>query len=316
MLQQTQVAVVIPYFERWMDRFPTVKALAEARQEEVMKLWEGLGYYSRARNLHEGARYVVERHNGILPNTSEELSKIKGLGDYTVGAILTFAFRQKVPAVDGNVIRVLARYYGIDDDIAKAKTVKAIRSMTSELLPDAEPWLVSEGLIELGATVCQKKPKCSACPLKASCKALATGKTLQLPYKSTKTKIESLHRAVAVVTCKEHILIRQAPAGEIMAGLYEFPYMEAAEGGLDGAAMESEFRNRTGIDSQWIEDFGPVSHSFTRYRVKLYPALMRSSRKQDVPGHVWLPLHEAAELPFSSGHRRVLAQLLETRADS
>ena len=157
MLQQTQVSVVIPYFDRWMNRFPTLRHLAKATLDEVIKEWEGLGYYSRARNLHEGARYVLEKHEGILPETREELQKIKGLGPYTIGAIRSFAFHHKAAAVDGNVIRVLARYFKIEDDIAKPKTIQMIRDRAEAILPEIEPWIVAEALIELGATLCTKK---------------------------------------------------------------------------------------------------------------------------------------------------------------
>ena len=152
MLQQTQVAVVIPYYLKWMQRFPTIQALAEAESDEVIKMWEGLGYYSRARNLHAGARYLIEFFGGILPNNESDLAKIKGLGPYTIGALLSFAFHQKKAAVDGNVMRVMARCYELDDDIAKSKTQKKIRHLVEEILPEDESWIVNEALIELGAT--------------------------------------------------------------------------------------------------------------------------------------------------------------------
>ena len=155
MLQQTQVAVVIPYFLHWMQRFPTIHHLAKASLDEVVKAWEGLGYYSRVRHLHEAAKYLVEHFNGQLPSEEEDLKKIKGLGPYTIGAILSFAFHQKKAAVDGNVIRVLTRYFGLEEDISKVATVNKLRQLAQELLPDEEPWIVNEALIELGATLCQ-----------------------------------------------------------------------------------------------------------------------------------------------------------------
>jgi len=142
MLQQTRAEVVVPYFERWMARFPTVEVLAEAPLDEVIKLWEGLGYYSRARNLHQGAQQIVRDYGGKLPNSADKLKKIKGIGPYTVGAILSFAFHQKVPAVDGNVLRVMSRYQRIEEDIAKQKTVKMIGQRVAEILPEKEPRIV------------------------------------------------------------------------------------------------------------------------------------------------------------------------------
>src|ERR1700722_10190653 len=147
MLQQTQASVVIPYFERWMARFPTVAVLAEASQGEVIKMWEGLGYYSRVRHLHQAAKDLMYRYAGDLPRTREGLEGIKGIGPYTRGAILSFAFHQKAAAVDGNVLRVLARYFAIEEEIEKAK--KSITELTESILPEEEPWIVMEGLIEL-----------------------------------------------------------------------------------------------------------------------------------------------------------------------
>jgi A/G-specific adenine glycosylase len=225
MLQQTQASVVIPYFERWMTRFPTVESLASAPIEEVIKLWEGLGYYARARNLHQGARYVVEKHQGIIPNTAEQLAPIKGLGDYTIGALLSFAFHQRAAAVDGNVIRVLSRYLAIEEDVAKQPTLRKIRAEAQKMLPVEEPWIIVEALIELGATICQKKPKCSECPIRKGCQGFVKGIAQNLPYKSTKSETIALYRLVPIIEHEGCILIRKVGEGEIMSDLHEFPYL-------------------------------------------------------------------------------------------
>lgn len=172
MLQQTQVAVVIPYFQRWMERFPTIQALAESSIEDAIKQWEGLGYYARAKNLHAGAKQVVANFDGELPSKVEALSRIKGLGPYTVGAIRAFAFHERSAAVDGNVLRFLTRYFAIEEDIAKIGTQKKITALAESLLPEKEPWVFAEALIEFGATVCKKAPLCFECPLNKSCAGL------------------------------------------------------------------------------------------------------------------------------------------------
>lgn len=309
MLQQTQVAVVIPYFLRWMEKFPSIEALAKASLEEVVKEWEGLGYYSRARNLHEGARFVLEKHCGILPSNEKQLKEIKGLGDYTVGAILGFAFHQKAAAVDGNVLRVLSRYYSITDDICKSKTVQAIRQKTLDLLPEIEPWFVSEALIELGATVCSRTPKCHTCPLNHSCKAFLEGKAHELPVKSIKIATIPLFRAVAVISCKGKFLVGKGASGKVMADLFEFPYFEMDNSDLDleshGNWLKSEYK----LETEWKRELPQVKHSFTRYRALLLPQLYTIEKISDVKGFEWHTLESLKKLPFSSGHRRILANL-------
>lgn len=309
MLQQTQVSVVIPYFQHWMERFPTIKTLAEASLEDVIKEWEGLGYYSRARNLHEGAQYVVEHHAGELPSTNKELQEIKGLGAYTIGAILSFAFHQKAAAVDGNVLRVLSRYYCLSDDICKAKTVKKFQELAQDFLPEKEPWLVSEALIELGATVCSRNPKCGECPLKFSCQAFAQGKAKELPVKSVKSVTHSLFRAVAVVICNDHILVGQGEKGKLMADLFEFPYCEISNAEMDSEKQRKMIKEKLNLALTWQKTLPQVKHSFTRYRALLIPQLYQTKNLKEVEGFEWHDLEALKKLPFSSGHRRILAQL-------
>lgn len=313
MLQQTQVAVVVPYFLRWMERFPTVHTLAKASLDEVIKMWEGLGYYSRARNLHQGARIVVERFGGILPDNAQDLKLIKGLGDYTVGAILSFAFHQKVPAVDGNVVRVLTRYLGVEEDIAKPRVIKQLRNRLEQLLPENEPWIVNEALIELGATICQKNPKCKECPLISSCASYSSNKTEKLPYKSTKTRIEPLYRVVMLPECEGHFLVRRVEKGEIMSGLHEFPYFETTSLGMPEKEVEEEFRKKFDLSGVVTAPLPKVSHSFTRFKVQLFPYRMTCKILKTVEGYRWIKIEEIDKLAFSSGHRRVLQCLIKQK---
>lgn len=311
MLQQTQVAVVIPYFMRWMEQFPSIHALACAPVEEVLKAWEGLGYYARARNLHEGARYVVEHYAGELPSTEIELKKIKGLGPYTVGAILNFAFRKKAAAVDGNVLRVLARYYCLEDDICKPKTVRKIQALTYDLLPDQEPWIVSEALIELGATLCSRTPKCLDCPLHESCTGFLSGKSGDLPVKSAKAATTALFRSVAIIVCKGHVLISKGAKGKIMADLFEFPYFEMIHPQQSLEEQKEAIAEKFGINLQWERSLPEIKHSFTRYRALLIPQLYKTKKLQEINGFEWHPIEGLRQLPFSSGHRRLLSSLLD-----
>jgi A/G-specific adenine glycosylase len=294
MLQQTQVAVVIPYFHRWMQKFPTLRALAEAPLEEVIKAWEGLGYYSRARNLHKAAQLVIRDFQGELPNTAEELDKLPGFGPYTIGAVLSFAFQQKAAAVDGNVVRVLSRFFASDKDCTQRKHYEAL---TLSLLTDSEPWVAMEGLIELGAKVCQRTPKCPECPLMEECQAYRQGKTADFPLKKKRPATIYLERQVAIIHWQDEILVRQEKEGKVMAGLYEFPY-----------ALLNE---KLGLNLllKKLKELPLVKHGFTRYDVTLYPCLYEASEKKILDGFEWKKWHELALLPFSSGHRRILKDL-------
>lgn len=309
MLQQTQVAVVIPYFLNWMNRFPTIHDLAQASLDDVIKVWEGLGYYSRARHLHAAANYLVEHFNGELPNQEEELKKIKGLGPYTIGAILSFAFHQKKGAVDGNVIRVLTRYFGIKDDISKPTTVKQLRLLIETLLPDHEPWIINEALIELGATVCQRKSRCHICPIKSSCVSFKDAEVENIPFNSKKIKIEQLYRSVAVIQCDSHLLVKRGQKGAIMSDLYEFPYFEETKERFSSTNLRSKVAKYFALNVVEQEVLKEVKQGFTRYQAHLYPILFSCQQLQEIEGYVWLSYQKLKQLAFSSGHRRIFQQI-------
>ncbi|NGX55739.1 MAG: Adenine DNA glycosylase [Chlamydiae bacterium] len=293
MLQQTQVKTVIPYFHRWMEVFPTVHALAEAPLEQVIKLWEGLGYYSRARNLHEAAKMVVAEHGGELPADPVKLSKIKGLGPYTIGAILNFAFHQRAPAVDGNVSRVLARFFG-------GKEVQI-----DQILPKREPWVISEALIELGALICHREPACQSCPLQQECEANRLGMQKELPRKKKRAKATLLYRTVGVIRCGESYLLKKGEKGKIMADLFEFPFVEAK---VEPEHAKEKLEKLLKLSLKYVGSLSCQHHTFTRYRAHLYPYLFEAEEKSE--NHLWKTIQELSPLPFSSGHRKILKQLL------
>jgi A/G-specific adenine glycosylase len=308
MLQQTQVAVVIPYYKRWMERWPTVAQLAEAPIEAVIKQWEGLGYYQRARSLHAGARYVMEHCGGKLPETAAELEAIPGLGPYTVGAILNFAFHQRAPLVDGNVIRVVSRYRGIEEEVDRAPVRKRLWKLTEQLLPEQAPWEISEALMELGAMVCTPQPRCQLCPLASNCIAFQSGDPARLPVRRPRPQPQKLYRAVALIRSPAGFLIQRAAAGKVMADLYQFPYLETSSDGVSERAQAAWLQSALGIKGRLVSQLRPVSHSFTRYRVELQPRLFEADA-EPVPGHVWAAEAELSQLPFCSGHRRLLRQV-------
>lgn len=312
MLQQTQVTVVIPYFERWMRRFPTIESLALAPVEAAIKAWEGLGYYSRVRNLHEGARYILKEHGGQLPADAEALAKIKGIGPYTVGAIRSFAFYKKAAAVDGNVMRVMARYFYLEDDLNLSKNVSKIRLLVEKILPEIEPWIVMEALIELGATVCTKKPKCSMCPVRSHCQAYAQGDTERLPTKSGKVKIEKLFRAVTVVSSNEgRYLVKKVAKGKVMSDLYEFPYFDIFSKDIALEQLFEKIKNELDLSVTFQCQLPIVKHAFTKYSVTLVPFQFRCDQSKIIPNYLWLLPEEIKQLAFSSGHRRLYSMVIQ-----
>lgn len=309
MLQQTRASVVVPYFERWMKQFPTVEALAKAPLDAVIKAWEGLGYYSRARNLHQGARQMVEFYGGQIPETKEALGKIRGLGPYTIGAILSFGFHKRMAAVDGNVKRVLSRYFSIEETISRPSVLRKIEERAESLLDEKEPWVTVEALIELGSSVCSPKPRCLDCPIRSGCLGYAQGKASSLPIKTAVSPPTQLIRLVAVIESEERVLIRKGGAGKIMADLYEFPYFEMKNQMWTIQKLIKAVKSEHLLDVRWVKNLKTVEHSFTRYKAQLTPHVLSAKVRAPVLGWQWIPKEEMSKLPFSSGHRKIAMQI-------
>jgi A/G-specific adenine glycosylase len=228
MLQQTRVAQGTPYFLAFSAAFPTVFDLAEANEEEVLKLWQGLGYYSRARNLHKTAQYVAWELSGVFPDNYSDLLKLKGVGEYTAAAIASFSYNEVVPVVDGNVFRVLSRYFDIETDIALASSKKEFAALAFELMPKYDPATFNQAIMEFGALQCvPKSPDCSVCVFNESCLALQKKKVHQLPVKSKKLKVRNRYFNYLVVSDdNEDTIIQKRTAKGIWQNLYEFPLIE------------------------------------------------------------------------------------------
>lgn len=243
MLQQTRVDTVIPYFQKFIERFPTLSDLADAPEEDVLKCWEGLGYYSRARNLQAAARQVMERHGGKVPANKADVSALKGVGPYTTGAILSIAFNLPEAAVDGNVMRVLSRYFMIEEDIMKAKTRALIEVLAAELIPEGRASDFNQALMDFGATVCTpKSPNCLICPVMAQCTARIEGAEERLPVKSKAKPPRPEGRLVALIegsgVNSGRILIRQRPESGLLARMWELPHIPAEVAA--GSAVSTE----------------------------------------------------------------------------
>ena len=222
-LQQTRVNQGLPYYNKFINEYPSVHDLANAPEDEVMRLWQGLGYYSRARNLHECAKSIVNQYDGEFPSTYNELLKLKGVGKYTAAAIASFAFNQAVPVVDGNVFRVLARYFCVTDDIAQPKTFTKFFNIAKELIPEEQAASFNQAIMELGATICTpKKPACENCPLAQDCEARIHHKQSELPVKKKKIKIK--HRYLYYLIWQEggKLAMKKRGESDIWQGLFDF----------------------------------------------------------------------------------------------
>lgn len=224
MLQQTQVKTVIPYYQKFLERFSTVRSLAEAELEEVLEMWRGLGYYSRARHLWEGARFVLEHCEGKVPETYENLLKIPGVGEYTAGAIASIAYQERVPAIDGNVNRVLARLIAWEEQTAKVKSRRVFRELLKEAQSSKYPGDFNQALMELGATLCApKNVRCGECPLEIECDAHRLGQELAFPVKQEQPRVMEAFRFTLMIRKGDQLLVRKRPSSGLLADLWEFP---------------------------------------------------------------------------------------------
>ena len=275
MLQQTRVEAVKPYYARFLETCPDVRSLAELDEERLMKLWEGLGYYSRVRNLQKAARMVMTDFEGEIPHTYEELRRLSGIGEYTAGAIASIAFGERVPAIDGNVLRVLARLMGAREDIADPKTKSAWREALLQIVPP-EAGDFNQALIELGAVVCvpNGEAKCGACPMAPYCKAHIENTTDEIPVKSAKKPRRIEKKTVLVIQDGDRTALCKRPSKGLLAGLWELPNRE---GHLSEAAL-IEFIRSVGFEPLRAERLEDSKHIFTHvewhmiaYRVRITP---------------------------------------------
>ncbi len=226
-LQQTRVAQGLPYFQRFIEKFPTIHKLAAAKEQEVLRLWQGLGYYTRARNLHRCAKVIAEQHNGNFPDNFIDLQKLPGVGAYTAAAIASFAFLEPVAVVDGNVFRVLSRVFGVDHDVTSAEGKDLFSKKANELISREHPDLFNQAIMEFGATHClPKNPGCEDCIFKRSCVALANGWQDRLPVKSKKIKVRKRYFYYLVIEQSKKVLMRKREDKDIWKGLYDFPMVE------------------------------------------------------------------------------------------
>lgn len=329
MLQQTQVATVIPFYERFISRFPTIQALAEAPLDDLLKHWEGLGYYSRARNLQKAAQQVVSEHGGVFPRDYSAIRALSGIGDYTAGAIASIAFNEPRPAVDGNVLRVFSRWFRISDDVTKPQTKRNFEALAVRLIPEGHAWEYNQALMELGALICApRRPRCAACPVREACQAQRHGDPEAYPVKTKKAPPRPVDFAVAVLTSGDLVWITRRPAEGLLGGLWEFPTFPLAEGADAVQVLEAGLRlgtvslgsvslgsaNLGDVQAEGL-DWAPlctVQHTYTHMKATMQVLRAEVPRDLRMPGdddRRWVPVGDLGSYAFSNANQKIRAAL-------
>lgn len=316
MLQQTRVDQATPYFKRFMDRFPTVHDLAKADQQDVLKVWEGLGYYSRARHLHAASKLVVEEFDGKVPNTWEEINELKGVGPYTASAVLSIAYQKKHAVVDGNVIRVLSRYFGIEDDVRSTKTKNTIQDYADDLISEERPGDFNQAVMELGAMVCTpSNPECEKCPLQANCVAHKTVKTEDIPYKSPAKKRPHHQIGVGIImNNNEEVLIALRPDDAMLGGMWEFPGGKQEENEKMEDTVIRELREELDVDVSISKPFMKLDHAYSHFKITMHAYLCEIEAGTPQPNTSqeirWITIDELEDYPFPKANRKLTEKLM------
>jgi A/G-specific adenine glycosylase len=310
MLQQTRVDTVIPYFNRFIEKFPTIDALAEADEEEVLKAWEGLGYYSRVRNLQTAVREVKEKYGGVVPKTRKEISKLKGVGPYTAGAILSIAYDVPEHAVDGNVMRVLSRILTIWDDIAKASSRKVFEQAVTALISHENPSYFNQALMELGALICTPtSPSCLLCPVREHCLGFQEGVHEQLPVKTKKQKVKRVQLLVAVLRDeKGRLAIHKRPKEGLLANLWEFPTVETDPFQAPNDRLTFELKERYGLHVNLeAKPFTKIEHVFSHliWNMDVYEGTVQGNVDEAKCDLKLVTEDELTEYAFPVSHQRI-----------
>jgi A/G-specific adenine glycosylase len=312
MLQQTQVSAVIPYFERWMNCYTDICTLSQATEGEVLSLWEGLGYYARARNLHKAARLVVEEYNGSIPTTVGELKKLPGVGRYTAAAIASMAFGADEATLDGNIKRVLSRVFKITEPVNTPTGEKILWEIVSDHLPSGRAGEYNQALMDIGATIClPKKPDCLGCPLKNICKAQKKGLQGKLPVVKKKTKIPTIIKSAAVVIKRRKVLLLKRQSRGLLGGMWEFPSVEVKNNPEKELAsrIKSLYELNIPVESHLLT----IKHVYSHFKLTEHVFLCTLKSEGKLPrGFKWITLFELKKYPMGKVDRQIANKLVNS----
>ena len=311
MLQQTQVNTVVPYFQRFISAFPDVEHLARADLQTVLKLWEGLGYYARARHLHRSAQQILELFTGEIPATWKELRQLPGIGDYIASAVLSIAFAQPYAVVDGNVKRVLARLLKIEAPVNQARGLTVFKAAADKLLDPSNPAIFNQAIMELGAVVCTpRNPKCDICPLQSDCAAFSSGSIHKYPLRGPRKSIPKYHTAVGVIYQEDRVLITRRPTKGLLGGLWEFPGGKIKKGEDPASGCLREIREEVGLEVAIDAHLTQVKHAYTHFRVIMEVfscKYMSGEVKLKVhTAYLWVRPEELDRFPFPKANRKFM----------
>ncbi|MHB1014008.1 MAG: A/G-specific adenine glycosylase [Desulfurivibrionaceae bacterium] len=316
MLQQTQMERVVVYFNRWLDRFPDIASLAKAREQEVLRLWEGLGYYSRAKNLLKTADLLCRIHDGALPEDHGALLQLPGIGRYTAGAIMSLAFNRNHPIVDANVERFFSRLFNLAAPVKEKHTHAFIWQKATELIPQGKARFFNQALMELGALVClPRSPRCAACPVRGHCEAFAQGVVSERPVAGKAKEIVPIVMVSGILRHQGKIFIQKRLADDVWPNLWEFPGGRIKKGETPEQALVREYREETGFAIHGLEKIVVIKHSFTKYRVTLHCYYCRLQNSGTEPilraaqEYRWASGDELENFAFPAPHRSLINRL-------
>jgi A/G-specific adenine glycosylase len=308
MLQQTQVAAVIPYYARFLERFPDIAALAAAPEEEVLRLWSGLGYYSRARNLRRAAELMVERHGGVFPRALEDIEALPGIGRSTAAAVAAFAYGTRAAILDGNVKRVLARHFAVAGFPGDKRVEQRLWKIAEEQLPPRAIGRYTQAIMDLGATLCTRaQPACAGCPLATSCQALALARVADFPAPRPAKAVPTRATHMLLLMHSGELLLEKRPSSGIWGGLWGLPEL------ADEAGVRAHCRRHYGCSIAAPQALAPLAHGFTHFKLKIQPLLCRVEKLAPgtrEPGHIWLTLEEAHGAAIPVPVRKLIERLL------
>jgi len=295
-LQQTRVQQGLPYYEKFVENFSTVEALAAADEEEILRYWQGLGYYSRGRNLHKTAKLVSENFGGRFPDNFKELQKLKGVGKYTAAAIASFAFNESVPAIDGNALRVITRFLEIFEPIDHPTVQKKVFDLSLELMQGANPALYNQAVMELGATICTpKRTQCDSCPVRLECKSYANKTVDKIPFKAKKTKVSHRFLQYFVFESEGEFWLKKRSENEIWANMFDFYLVESEN--LEFTANLGNCVTEFGLEVESTKTYPTVNHILTHQKQQIVFIKVKCNEKPKLPGGEWYKLDRIEELP-------------------